>query len=343
MKPLMRLFLGLAFLYALPVYSQDIHFSQYYYAPQHINPALTAVNTGDISFTANYRSQWRAGIYQPYTTVLASADQKFYLRKKDNQVIGGGLQVYYDGAGVANLNVMQLGLSGSYTYFFNKNNAIGFGLQTSVSQRSLNFEKLNFDNQWVDGQYNPNLPTNEPFENLDMRRYFASFGAGLNYHAKQTGRRTRLDIGGAAFNLNRPDQSFREEDKAPLPMRFTVYAMPSIQLAKQFDLILSGAAQFQGPYMEGLGGGGLRIHLSQKPTREMAIQLGAAYRFNEFGDAIIPGIEFHYAGFLAGFTYDINISEFQAATNRNGGPELAIRYLITHVKNLQDFRICRLF
>jgi hypothetical protein len=126
-------------------------------------------------------------------------------------------------------------------------------------------------------------------------------------------------------------------------MRFTAYLMPTIQLASPLDLVLAGSAQFQGKYMEVLGGGGLRIHLSQRRAREMALQLGCAYRFNSLGDAIIPGIEFQYSSFLVGFTYDINISEFQAATNRYGGPELAVRYLITHVKNLDQFRICRLF
>lgn len=340
MKLLMRLCVGLALLYALPLLSQDIHFSQYYFAPQHMNPALTAINSGDISFTANYRSQWRSSLHEPYTTVFASADKKFYLKKKDNQFFGGGLMVYYDGAGTSNLNIGQIGLSGSYAYAFNPKHILSLGIQANFSQRAFNLDDLTFDNQYVDGQFDPGASINESFQ--DFRTYFPSFGAGLNYHVQSLNKRHKLDIGGGAFNLNKPDQSFRDDVASPLPMRFTAYVMPNFQLLSHLDLRLTGAAQFQGPYFEALGGGGLRIHLSTHRAREMALLLGAAYRFNELGDAIIPGIEFEYAGFLIGFTYDINISKYQAATNRNGGPELAVRYLITHVKP-GPYRICRLF
>ena len=340
MKALMRLCVGVALFYAWPLYSQDIHFSQYYHAPQHINPALTAINPGDISFTANYRSQWRSSLHEPYTTVFASADRKFYLRKKDNQFFGGGLMVYYDGAGDGNLNVAQIGLSGSYSMVLSKASVLSLGLQANFSQRAFSLDELTFGNQYIDGVFDPTAPANESFQSL--RTYFPSFGAGLNFHAKAHEKRTRMDIGGGVFNLNRPDQSFRDDVKSPLLMRVTAYLMPTIQLFSHLDLALAGSAQFQGPYVEALGGGGLRIHLSTHRAREMAIMPKCAYRFNSLGDAVIPGIEFQYAGFLLGFTYDINISKYQAATNRNGGPELAVRYLITHVKP-NDFRICRLF
>lgn len=341
MTTLVRLCMGLVFLYALPLFSQDIHFSQYYHAPQHLNPALTGINPGDVSFTLNYRSQWKTALEEQYTTVFASADKKFYLGKKDNQLIGGGLMVYYDGAGDANLSVTQIGLSGSYAYAFDRENVISFGLQANVSQRAFNLDDLTFDNQFVDGSFNPDAVITESFP--DMRTYFSSFGAGLNFHGKQHNKRTRLDVGAGAFNLNQPNQSFRDDEASPLPMRFTVYMMPTIQLAGRLDLALAGSAQFQGSYVEALGGGGLRVHLSTRRARELALLFGGAYRFNSLGDAIIPGIELQYAGFLVGFTYDINISDFQTATNRNGGPELALRYLITNVKNLDQFKICRLF
>lgn len=341
MNKLMQLCMGLVLFCTGPLLAQDIHFSQYYHAPQHINPALTGINPGDISFTLNYRSQWRTALEEQYTTVFASADKKFYLRKKDNQLIGGGLMLYYDGAGDANLSIAQIGLSGSYAYAFDRENVISVGIQASASQRAFNLDDLTFDNQYVDGVFDPNALINESFP--DMRTYFSSFGAGLNFHGKQHNKRTRLDIGAGAFHLNQPDQSFRDDVTSRLPMRYNLYMIPTVQLANWLDLALAGSAQFQGSYTEALAGGGFRFHLSTRRAREMSVMLSGAYRFNSLGDAIIPGIEFQYAGFLAGFTYDINISRFQAATNRNGGPELAIRYLITHVKTLDQFKICRLF
>lgn len=203
MNTLMRLCVGLLAFYAWPLFSQDIHFSQYYHAPQHINPALTGINPGDISFTGNYRSQWKSALGEQYMTIFASADRKFYLRKKDNQLFGGGLMLYYDSTGDANLNVTQIGLSGSYAYAFDRENVISVGLQASVSQRAFNPDNLTFGDQYQEGSIDPDNPTFETFD--DFRRYFASFGAGFNFHGKQFNKRTRMDIGAAAFNLNRPD------------------------------------------------------------------------------------------------------------------------------------------
>jgi type IX secretion system PorP/SprF family membrane protein len=322
------------------LHSQDIHFSQFYHAPMSLNPAMAGVHSGDYSFTANYRSQWQSA-FVPYTTLFASADSKFFLKNQRNMFFGGGLTFYHDFAGDANLANTQVALSGSYTYSFDRENFVSVGVMLGGSQRSFNFGQLTWDNQYVDGSFDPTANTNENFQNTQI--FFGSVGAGINYHGQKLRSRSKLDVGAGFMNLNRPDQSFMEGDAAPLPIRYTMYMIPTIEIAKRLDLFFAGSAQFQTSYVEAVAAGALRIHLSTKRTRELALQLGAGYRFNSFGDAIIPGIEIRYANLMAGFTYDINVSDFQAATNRNGGPELAIRYIITNVKPLDHYRICKLF
>ncbi|HRF37497.1 MAG TPA: hypothetical protein PK198_01815, partial [Saprospiraceae bacterium] len=58
--------------------------------------------------------------------------------------------------------------------------------------------------------------------------------------------------------------------------------------------------------------------------------------------ALIPGIELTYDRWMAGFTYDINISPFNVATNRRGGPEFSLRYIIAKVPALGAFKVCPL-
>ena len=72
-----------------------------------------------------------------------------------------------------------------------------------------------------------------------------------------------------------------------------------------------------------------RYHLSQAKGKEIAIQMGTSIRI---GDAIIPTFELHYAAWKIGVSYDLNISQFDTATNGNGGIEIGAMYTITNVK-----------
>jgi hypothetical protein len=45
---------------------------------------------------------------------------------------------------------------------------------------------------------------------------------------------------------------------------------------------------------------------------------------------------------MVGFSWDVNVSGFSAATNRNGGPEFTVRYIIHKVYPLKAFKACPL-
>ena len=118
--------------------------------------------------------------------------------------------------------------------------------------------------------------------------------------------------------------------------------MPTIQLNKDADIVGHATYQMQGKYREALAGAGYRHFLSTKKSKELAVQLGFSYRFNSIGDAFIPAMEVHYRDIMVGLSWDINVSDFSTATNRNGGPEIAIRYIIKKVHPLRAFKACPL-
>ncbi|MBK7667254.1 MAG: type IX secretion system membrane protein PorP/SprF [Sphingobacteriaceae bacterium] len=63
----------ITFLFALlNVSAQDPQFTQFYAAPQYLNPAFTGLTT-EHRFVANYRNQW-PGIRKTYQTVMAAYD-----------------------------------------------------------------------------------------------------------------------------------------------------------------------------------------------------------------------------------------------------------------------------
>ena len=319
--------------------AQDIHYSQFYHAPLGLNPALTAADTMDYRFTANYRGQWYSALV-PYTTFTAVYEQKFKIGNDGKQAIGLGLAFNYDAAGDAQLSVAHFSAQGSYILRLDGENFLSGGLQIGIAQRSFEPQTLTFDSQWNGDNFDPGRSTNESFTNTN--NFFADFGIGLNYHGQKRDRRSKFDAGVGLFHLNRPDQSYLPGDRAPLPMRLSLYLMPDIQLTDIWDIALAGSAQLQSTYFEALASMGVRFHLSRKRAQELAVQLGAGYRFNSFGDAIIPTMVIYYQGWTFGLSYDVNISGFQVATNGNGGPEVAVRYVINRVEPV-PYKLCRLF
>jgi len=55
--------------------AQDFHYSQFYNAPLHLNPALTGIFRGDIRAMGNYKSQW-TDVPVDYKTVTLAVDKK---------------------------------------------------------------------------------------------------------------------------------------------------------------------------------------------------------------------------------------------------------------------------
>jgi Type IX secretion system membrane protein PorP/SprF len=69
------LFVLLTTHYSLLVYSQDIHFSQFFETPLLRNPSLAGIFKGDIRAQAVYRDQWNS-VTNAYRTGSLNAELK---------------------------------------------------------------------------------------------------------------------------------------------------------------------------------------------------------------------------------------------------------------------------
>ena len=335
-KQFRLLFLCLGIMYQTS--AQDIHFSQFANAPLYLNPALTGIFKGDQRFMANYRSQWNS-VPVSYLTFSGAYDMNFYDKKLERSRFGVGLLLGYDRAGDSQFSKTNVGLSGSYTLQVASRNFVTAGIQAGIGQRSFKLDDLTFDNQFNGEAYQPNRATGENF--LNTNRIFPDLSAGLNWHYRSS-KRTMLDIGGAMYHINEPQKSFYEDEDEKLPAKYTVYGIGTFMLAKALDLFVHASGQFQDPYSQIALGGGGNIYLNNRSDRELAISLGAFYRFREEADAIIPYFGLRYRMWRFGLSYDINLSEFQVATNNSGGPEVSLSYVITKVKPLKA-KICPIF
>jgi hypothetical protein len=105
-------------------------------------------------------------------------------------------------------------------------------------------------------------------------------------------------------------------------------------------MVVDALYQQQQDYQELLVMGGARYHLQLDEAETLMVQFSAGYRLE---DAIITYLGVQYAQWKVGFSYDINTSAFQVATNRNGGPEVSLQYLIWQVKPPEEYKICPIF
>jgi type IX secretion system PorP/SprF family membrane protein len=325
---------------SLPLLSQDIHYSQYYHSPLTLSPALTGISKGDIRFTGIYRSQWSAA-NAPYKTMQAVAEKKFYSIAHDTWWLSGGLNVFYDRAGDGNFATTNVSISGSYTRKLDRENFLTAGLAAGAGQRRYESGNFTFDNQWNGDIFDPNRPIGEVLG--DNNILYPDFSVGVNWRGQKLRTRSKMDIGAGAFHFNRPNQNFLSTSgKDQLPIRISLYALPTFQVTDKIDVVGHGNAQLQSKDLEALAGAAARLWLSTKKAKEVAVQFGFTYRFNAIGDALIPAAELQYRDLMVGLSWDLNVSGFSVATNRNGGPEIAVRYILHKVYPLKAFKACPL-
>lgn len=339
LKTTLHFLIPVLLLGSLSLRAQDIHFSQFYNAPLTMSPALTGISKGDIRLSSLYRSQWNAA-NSPFKTFDVSAEKKFYNINHDRWWFSAGMNLYHDEAGDGNLSRNQVLLTGSFTKMLDRNSFLSIGASVGFGQRGFDFGNLTWDEMWNGDVFDPNGPTGEDFD--DTKLAYPDFGTGVNFRRQFPKSRSKVDFGAGIHHINQPNQSFYDNDKSELPIRASFYIMPVAQVNEKGDIIGAATAQNQGEYFEALVSAGYRYYISTQRSKEIAVQLGFGYRFNAIGDALMPAAEFHYRDLMVGLSWDMNVSAFNTATNRNGGPEIAIRYIIHKVYPLKAFKACPL-
>ena len=322
----------------LKLASQDIHFSQFSNTPANLNPALTGVFPGDLRFIGNYRSQWKS-VPVPYQTFSGAFDTKlFHPKLGKNAFLGWGLVFNSDVAGNADLSLTQIGGNIAYTRQISDVVFATVGVQLMAGQRSVHPDQLTFEEQWNGDIFDPSSSNNEFFSSTN--KGLSSISTGFNIHYQVEGARTKFDLGAGIFHLNQPNTSFNNDPDVKLPMKFSPHFISTFQVSPKIDVRFNAIFSNQMSYQEIVGGAAFRYHLSLEKNKELAIQGGISARLK---DSFIPSVELQVRNWTAGFSYDINTSEFKAATLRRGGPEFFVQYVIWKVRAPKEFKACPVF
>jgi type IX secretion system PorP/SprF family membrane protein len=188
---------------------------------------------------------------------------------------------------------------------------IGIGVGGIYGNKTVDFSRLYFAEQFVGNGFDQNLPNGEPaLEN--MKPYFSST-AGAIYSITTT--LSNFDIGGAVFHLNRPKQTFLADKYQFIPLRYVAHANFETYLTDVFLLNTNAIYQQQAATNYFSVGGAIGYYVSSDYFNEndVLVNLGLWYWSK---NALVPYVGFSYKEFQVGLTYDITVSKLRQATPR---------------------------
>jgi len=311
--------------------AQDIHWSQFNDNPVFQNPGNAGHFDGDVRFVGNFRDQWRA-VSVPYQTLSVSADGKPYNYRN----LGVGGLFFHDVTGDGRLRTIELQANISYLLKLNRDSThtIRPGINVGMNHRQVNWDAFKFGNQYNGQSFDPSISNNELYQHDKKTNFSFGVGAVYNYYIKK---RQFLQVGGALFNINRPNQGFFDE-KITRDMRTNVSVKYQHPLGMDWDIIPSIQFSFQGVYREMIMGTSVKYTLINRLSKYRAVYAGLWYRTV---DAAYITVGMDYQQWFVGLSYDMNFSTLTKASRARGGFEVAVRYIMFRFKPKKiAHRIC---
>lgn len=309
--------------------SQDINFSQFYELPMLRNPALAGSYKGDFRGTAAVRQQW-ASVTTPYTTEALGLEMKMPAPGGSDNYFSFGLQLTNDRAGDSKMGKTQLLPVVAFHKSMSEdgNTYLSLGFMGGAVQYSYDPQKLHFNDQFVNGSFEPTNNTSQPFDATNIT-YFDG-GVGLIY-SHELNESFKFYAGASLFHFNKPKVSFFKNSNIVLDKKLMVNAGISGTFGESNSIVIytdyftqGGANQMQGGIMY--------KHDLVNEDEENTISLSAG-SFIRWSDAVIPVIKLDYYKFGIGVTYDANISKLKVASHMRGGFEITLSY-----RNYLNFR-----
>ena len=304
--------------------SQDTHYSQFYYSPLTLNPALTGNFEGTWRVGANYRSQW-GSISAPsvYSTPSVFADFKLGSSYFKYNSFGLGILLLTDKAGDGQLTTTTAMISGAYHQSLDQvgNYHLSFGGMWGWTQKGIDLSRLDFFDEFRGTDFSGT--TVDPIANTSFA--YTDIMGGIAFNALLS-EYSRFTLGANIAHVTRPNESFYASplNTNEIGTRYVVHTSATIGVNNKVYIFPSALYQLQSSSQELVVGTNVGMNFS--PSRYKVgtiVYIGTLTRLN---DAIIPTIGFIAKGLKAGVSYDINTSGLDVATGGQGGFEIGIVY-----------------
>ncbi|MGE5518824.1 MAG: PorP/SprF family type IX secretion system membrane protein [Candidatus Dadabacteria bacterium] len=305
----------------LPSFSQDLHFSQFFYSPLTTNPANTGfIPDGNYRLGFNYRNQWSSVMSVPYKTMSAFGDIQLMRDRFENGWIGLGGVVLRDVAGSGNLTSTKVYGSVAYHQMLGYSSLLSLGFNVGYTNKQIDLTSLKFPDQF-DGRFFDNkIPTSVMLDKNNIG-YF-DMQVGMNY-AYFPSNNIYLNAGFSAHHVNQPRESFfsvtSDTVSNKIPMRFIGFLNGSFKIDDQVIINPNVYYTQQSNVYEIVAGANAHYNLSG--NGDYLLIAGLYYRHKE---AIIPLVGLGVKDYTFTFTYDATMSSLKNYNNTRGAFELAI-------------------
>jgi type IX secretion system PorP/SprF family membrane protein len=317
----------------LKVTAQDVHFSQFTFAPLQVNPALAGIFDGRARISNIYRSQW-SSYGKGYSTIYLSADAPLAKGQLKNNYFGIGGLIYQDKAGTAGFKSTIVEGTLSYTTAMDDagDNYISIGFQAGLNQQALDVTKATWDNQWNGDAFDPSLPSRE---SIQLQQFsYLNFNAGLLYYYIPDGNNA-FNIGAALSHIGSPNVSYFSLSETPMNEKITLHSSADIAINKNYDRWIEPRLLFmmQGKQKELLVGGCIKnkVQFKSKYTnykKEAYFYGGLFYRMK---DAFVVNARFEFNTIGLGLSYDINNSSLSNLAGSANAFEVNLSF-VSYVK-----------
>ena len=324
------------FLACFSVSGQDLHYSNYNYAPLYLNPANTGGFNGNIRAGASYRDQFRTFIGEAYQSTMLWVDSPVSFVVNEKMWIGIGLNMFADKTG--DLGLGTSGAMGSFAYHFsfdeNYRTVLALGVQYGAIQRKFSSANAAF---FGDDQ----SPTNQTSLDHELLEGFNTMYSDLNLGLTATFKTSKyntLQLGASMYHINNPRFFFGTGSAGSnVNPRLNVYTSFEMQLSNRFQLTPAA-------YYSRMGNAqNIQIQLNAKSLLKKGgntlITYGMGYRISDAIQFFVGSI---YKSWEFGISYDMTTSTARSFNNTVGGLELGVKKFITiHKKpKIKVLQIC---
>jgi len=305
------------------VVSQDYHYSQFDEIAPMLNPAQTGTfKEYKYRAATQFRNQWRSVASKPFTTFSLAYDMPV-----NDRFGAGAYMVNYDGAKI--FNAFNFVLSGAYkiTDPNQDKHLLTTGLQAGVIYKNTNNLDLLFDNQYSQGAFHSELPSEESF--VKYNKTMPEFNFGVYYEYIDNTKRYHPYVGATVFHISSPKESILiESTDSKLPRRFAFNGGSKFNVTRELDLNLKSLYMMQGTAREfviGLLGSyklaGQSVGSYSMKEKDSELFLGANYRHKD-AIAIILGVR--YDELKYSISYDITTSTLKSVNGGKGAIEFSM-------------------
>jgi type IX secretion system PorP/SprF family membrane protein len=305
-----------------------------------LNPAAAGFFDGILRIGGYNRTQWRS-VSKPYQTVGISADMPLAKRPWKQDLFGFGITMDYDQTGDSRYTTANANLLFSYAHALNSrnNNFLMGGLSMGCVQRSWDYTQLSFDEQYIDGFYDPKSPISETFTESNF--WFFDCGLGMQWFY-QPGYNQFYQAGFSVYHLNRPEITMLSDKDIRLDIKYVLHGVLSIGINDKNALIPSAYWALQSRYRELIFG----LHYSHQLPLDAKgylnkLKTGVYYRWN---DAIYLSVGMDFRRCVFNISYAFNVSGLAPASHVRGGVELGVLYTFKKQKYIKRVPVpCTVF